>query len=307
MMTEKSINVRSMRIKPTKADHAFDIVNYILVGIAFLICAYPLVFVLSASVSNPTAVASGKMVLWPIGFNLDGYTKILQYTEIWTGYVNSMIIMGVGTIINLILTVLLAYPLSRSDFRGRGFIMGMITVTMFFSGGMIPSYLVVQKLHLLNSFWALILPVALSAWNVIITRTYFQTSIPAEIREAASIDGCNNTRYLLLIAIPLAKPILAVMALYYASSHWNSYFNALLYLSDEAKYPLQMVLRKIFILNNMSMDIISGDPEFVAQQKQLSELIKYGVIVVSSVPMLVLYPFIQKHFVKGVMVGSVKG
>ncbi|MEG2623970.1 MAG: carbohydrate ABC transporter permease [Clostridia bacterium] len=295
------------RIKPAKSDGVFDVINYLLLAVVFILCAYPLIFVLSASISDPTAVASGQMVLWPVKPTLDGYMKILQYGEIWRGYANTMVITLVGTLINLVMTVLFAYPLSRKDFRGRRAIMGVITVTMFFSGGMIPSYLVIRSLNLLDSIWALILPVALSAWNVIITRTYFETSIPPEMQEAASIDGCGNTRYLVAIVVPLSMPILAVMALYYSSAHWNSYFSALLYLSDEAKYPLQMVLRKIFILNNMSMDIISGDPELFAQQKQLSELIKYGVIVVSSLPMLALYPLIQKHFVKGVMVGSVKG
>ncbi|MEG1514965.1 MAG: carbohydrate ABC transporter permease [Clostridia bacterium] len=295
------------RIKPAKSDGVFDVINYLLLAVVFILCAYPLIFVLSASISDPTAVASGQMVLWPVKPTLDGYMKILQYGEIWRGYTNTMVITLVGTLINLVMTVLFAYPLSRKDFRGRRAIMGVITVTMFFSGGMIPSYLVIRSLNLLDSIWALILPVALSAWNVIITRTYFETSIPPEMQEAASIDGCGNTRYLVSIVVPLSMPILAVMALYYSSAHWNSYFSALLYLSDEAKYPLQMVLRKIFILNNMSMDIISGDPELFAQQKQLSELIKYGVIVVSSLPMLALYPLIQKHFVKGVMVGSVKG
>lgn len=295
------------RIKPAKSDGVFDVINYLLLAVVFILCAYPLIFVLSASISDPTAVASGQMVLWPVKPTLDGYMKILQYGEIWRGYANTMVITLVGTLINLVMTVLFAYPLSRKDFRGRRAIMGVITVTMFFSGGMIPSYLVIRSLNLLDSIWALILPVALSAWNVIITRTYFETSIPPEMQEAASIDGCGNTRYLVSIVVPLSMPILAVMALYYSSAHWNSYFSALLYLSDEAKYPLQMVLRKIFILNNMSMDIISGDPELFAQQKQLSELIKYGVIVVSSLPMLALYPLIQKHFVKGVMVGSVKG
>ena len=298
---------KGYRIRQTREDKLIDIVNYSLLGLICLICAYPLIFVLSASVSDPAAVASGQMYLFPVGLNLDGYAKILQYDEIWQGYANTLFITVVGTLINLAMTVLFAYPLSRADFKGRGILTGMITLTMFFSGGMIPSYLVVRSLGLLNSIWSLILPVALSAWNIIITRSYFQTSIPAELREAASIDGCGNSRYLVEIVVPLSRPILAVMALYYASAHWNSYFNALLYLSDEAKYPLQMVLRKIFILNNMSMDIISGDPELFVQQKQLSELIKYGVIVVSSLPMLVLYPFIQKHFVKGILVGSVKG
>ncbi len=296
---------RDNRIKPPRVDRVVDAVNYALLSVVLLIVAYPLIFVLSASVSDPQAVAAGKMVLWPVGLNFLGYEKILGFKNIWVGYRNTILYTITGTSINLVMTILFAFPLSRENFKARGILTLMITITMFFSGGMIPSYLVVKGLGLLNRIWAVLLPVALNTWNVIITRTYFQTNIPKELHEAAAIDGCNDTRFLLRIVIPLSMPVLAVMVLYYASGHWNSYFNAMLYLQDETRFPLQLFLRRIFIQNQL--DIISTDPQAILEQQRLAGLIKYCVIVVSTFPMLILYPFIQKHFVKGVMVGSVKG
>lgn len=308
MHTAKGYPVRSgaNRIKQPRVDTIFDIVNYAALALLLFLIAYPLLFVLSASVSDPQAVASGKVILWPVGFNLLGYKKILGYTSIWVGYRNTLFYAALGTAINLFMTVTLAFPLSRSDFKARGIINLMITITMFFSGGMIPSYLVVRSLGLINTVWAVMIPVALSTWNVIITRTNFQTNIPKELQEAAACDGCTNLRFLLSVVLPLSMPVLAVMVLYYASGHWNSYFNAMLYLQNERLFPLQLFLRRIFIQNE-TMDILTADPSAILEQQRLAGLIKYCIIVVATVPMLILYPFIQKHFVKGVMVGSIKG
>lgn len=297
---------KANRIKPPRTDRIVDIINYVLLTIIMMVIAYPIVFIVSASISDPQAVTSGKMVLWPVGANLLGYKKILSYTNIWIGYRNTLIYTVIGTIINLFMTITFAYPLSRERFKARGALNLMITITMFFSGGMIPSFLVVKGLGLIDKPLAVLLPVALSTWNVIITRTYFQTNIPLELQEAASIDGCSNTRFLISIVIPLSMPVLAVMVLYYASGHWNAYFNAMLYLQNEKLFPLQLFLRRIFIKNEI-MDIISADPAAILEQQKLAGLIKYCIIVVSTLPMLILYPFIQKHFIKGVMVGSIKG
>lgn len=302
----KPAKASSNRIRSPRVDMVFDVINYALLFVILVVIAYPILFMLSASVSDPHAVATGKVVLWPVGFNTLGYQKILGYTNIWIGYRNTIFYTVLGTSINLIMTVLLAFPLSREDFKARKPLILMMTITMFFSGGMIPSFLVVRGLGMIDKIWAVLLPGALSTWNVIITRTYFQSNIPKELQEAAAIDGCTNTKFLLKVVLPLSMPVLAVMVLYYASGHWNSYFSAMLYLQNPKMFPLQLFLRRIFILNE-TMDILSADPAAILEQQKLAGLIKYCIIVVSTVPMLILYPFIQKHFVKGVMVGSIKG
>lgn len=247
---------------------------------------------------------SGSVWLWPVDINIEGYKAVFSNESIWNGYLNTIIYTGLGTAINIILTLMLAYPLSRKDFIGGKLIMMLVTFTMIFNGGIIPTYLVVKNLGMINTVWAMVIPTGLTAYNTIITRTFLRQNIPDELFEAAKIDGCTNIRFITSIVLPLSKSIIAVIGLFYAVMHWNSYFKALIYLRDEMKYPLQLVLRQILIQNqtNEMMDVASQ-----SKGEYLEALLKYGVIVVSIVPMLIVYPFVQKYFVKGVMVGSLKG
>ncbi len=291
-------------IRPTRTDRLFDAINTFLLALVLLVVAYPLYFVVCASFSDPLAVSGGEVLFAPVRFTLAGYKKILEYSLIWIGYRNTIFYTALGTFISLFLVVTLSYPLSRKDFKLRNLLTVMIAVTMFFSGGMIPTYLVVKKLGMLNTIWSIVLPGAIAANWIIITRTFFQT-IPADLTEAAAIDGCTNFKAFYYIILPLSKAILAVIGLYAASGLWNGYFSAMLYLRDNKKYPLQLFLRQILLLNDMSNADISSDS--LADEQYLAELIKYGVIIVSSLPMMVVYPMIQKYFVKGVMIGSIKG
>lgn len=278
-----------------------------LLGLLTVLIIYPLIYVISASFSDPLQVAAGHVILWPVSPTLDNYMQVFKNDGLMSGYRNSLIIMTIGTALNLGMTVLAAYPLSRKILWGKGFIMKMITFTMFFSGGLIPTYLLIGKtLKMMNSWSALIIPGAISVYNMIIMRTYFISSIPYEIQEAAEIDGASHFGILFRVMLPLSGPILAVIGLYYAVGHWNSYFSALLYISEEAKQPLQLFLRKVLVLNSAQsiMDMASDE---AARQAMRAETIKYSVIVLSSLPMLIIYPFVQKFFVKGVMIGSVKG
>lgn len=295
------------RIGQPLADRVFDAFNIILMLILLVVFVWPLLFVLSASFSDPSAVWTGKMWGIPVGFNLDCYREILFYEDIWTGYANTIFYTVLGTSINLVMTVCAAYPLSRKDFLPRNFLMVMFMITMYFGGGLIPTYLVVQNLGMINTFWAMVIPNAVSVFNIIITRTFFQTNIPESLREAAELDGANTAQFLIRIVLPLSTPILAVMALYYGVGHWNSYFNALIYLNDVDKFPLQMFLRDILIQNQVDLNMVGLDPSQAEAKQQLAQTIKYGVIVVASVPVLCFYPFVQKYFVKGVMIGAVKG
>lgn len=286
-------------------DKIFNTIVNILAALILVVVLYPLIFIVSASFSDPALVLNGEVLLWPKQVTLDAYRNVLQNDQIWNGYLNSIIYAVVGTIINLIMTTLAAYPLSRPDVPGRGFFMFIITLTMFFGGGLIPTYLLVKNLGMVNTMWALIVPGAIATYNLIVMRTYFQTSIPWEIQEAALIDGCSNWRLLTSIILPLSKPILAVMVLFYAVGHWNSYFSALIYLGDKDLYPLQLVLREILMISQS--DAVDGGNVGLESKVLLAESIKYVVIIVSSLPVLVMYPFVQKHFVKGVMIGSIKG
>ncbi|MBV6715054.1 carbohydrate ABC transporter permease [Paenibacillus chitinolyticus] len=287
-------------------EKAFDWAVYALLSLVSLIVLYPLVFVLIASFSSPEAVMRGEVWLWPKGITWMGYTKIFQNNEILTGYLNTIVYTVVGTAINLILSVAAAYPLSRKDFAGRNAISALMVFTMFFSGGMVPSYLLVKNLGMLNTMWALIIPGAVSVYNIIIMRTFFQSSIPGEMQEAASIDGCSNLGILWKIVLPLSMPIIAVMILFYSVGHWNSYFSGLMYLTDRDKYPLQLFLREILIQGQMQEMLGVGDDSH-ARNVMEGEAIKYAVVIVANLPVLMLYPFLQRYFVKGVMIGSVKG
>lgn len=286
-----------------------DWVASLLGGIVLVLTLYPLIYVLSASFSDPVSVTTGKVTLLPVQPTLDGYATIFQYGPIWLGYRNTLFYTIVGTLINMAVTLPCAYALSRRDFVGRNVLSIFFAFTMFFSGGLIPTYLVVKQLKMLNTMWALLLPTAMSVWNMIIARTYFQNSIPAGLEEAATIDGCSNLKLFFQIILPLSQPIIAVLILYYAVGHWNEYFNALIYLNDQNIYPLQLILRNILLLDQM-FDMMDSDPE--ARQEmmrllQMKESMKFGIIVLSTLPVMVLYPFLQKFFVKGVMIGAIKG
>lgn len=295
------------RKKVSNQDRIFDVVIMLFLTFTLIVVSYPLIYVISASFSNPDALIYGKVWLFPVGFSFDGYVAVLNYKSVWTGYANTIINASIGTFINVLLTIVFAYPLARKDLVGRNVVMFFVTLTMFLSGGLIPSYLLMQDLGLINSRWSLIFPTAISAWNLILTRTFIQTSIPQEIYDSADIDGCGNVKFLWSMVIPLSKSILAVITLYYAVTHWNAYFNAMIYLRDEKLYPLQLVLRNILIENQLLAGSADVDVEAALQRERMAELLKYALIIVSSLPLMVMYPFVQKHFVKGVMVGSVKG
>ncbi|MGO4109113.1 carbohydrate ABC transporter permease [Paenibacillus sp. YAF4_2] len=287
-----------------RGERLFNVVVCALAAIIIVIVLYPLLFVVSASVSDPARVLSGEVWLLPKSVTAEAYTEIFHNKEVWLGYRNTIVYTVVGTVINIIMTILAAYPLSRPDLPGRKILMLFITLTMFFSGGLIPTYLLVKDLGMVDTMWSLIVPGAISTYNLIVMRTYFQSSIPWEIQEAAHIDGCSNWRLLLNIILPLSKPILAVMILFYAVAHWNSFFNALIYMRDESHYPLQLVLREILMFSQSA----AADGTVGLEDKiLLAESIKYAIIIVSSLPVWIMYPFVQRHFVKGVMIGSIKG
>lgn len=299
-------------MKESKWDKIFLGSVYIYLSIALIVVLYPLIYILSASISSPQQVNSGAMWLFPKEITWAGYQLVFENPKIWNGYLNTIVYTGIGTLLNLAVTLPAAYALSRSDLVGRQLFLGFILFTMFFTGGLVPTYLVVRNLGLINTMGALILPVAASVWNIIVARTFFQTTIPKELQEAAYMDGCTNLKLFVRIILPLSAPIIAVMALFYGVSHWNSYFPALIYLNDESKYPLQMVLRQILVLQEMTAETtgaaISGDAARAMSSKaETASLIKYGVIVVSTLPIVALYPFLQRYFVQGVMIGSVKG
>ena len=294
------------KMKKISKEKIFDIINVFLLFIILIIILYPLIYVVSASFSDAQQVIAGNIRLLPIDFTTESYQSVFKNENIFRSFINTVTVTIFGTLLNLVLTTLAAYPLSRKDLKGRDKIMIFITITMFFSGGIIPTYLVVQKLGLINHLSALILPGAISSYNLIIMRTFFQSSIPYELQESAFIDGCSNTRTLLSIILPLSAPILAVIALYYAVAHWNAYFNAMLYLTERELYPLQMILKEILIQSQMS-EMMDMNADSLYRQAMLGETIKYAVVVVSSIPMLIIYPFIQKFFVKGIMIGAVKG
>ncbi|GIQ64492.1 sugar ABC transporter permease [Paenibacillus cisolokensis] len=277
-----------------------------LLTLVCIVVLYPLVFVLVASFSSPDAVMRGEVWLWPKDLTWVGYRKIIQNNEILTGYANTLLYTAVGTTINLLLSIAAAYPLSRKDLFGRNAISAMLVLTMFFSGGMVPTYLLVKDLGMLNTMWALIVPGAVSVYNVLIMRTFFQNGIPYEMQEAAAIDGCTNIGMLIRIVLPLSMPVIAVMILFYSVGHWNAYFSALMYLTDRDKYPLQLILREILIQGQMQEMQGVGD-NVHAETVMQGEAIKYAVVIVANLPVLLLYPFLQKYFVKGVMIGAVKG
>ena len=293
-------------VRLSRSDLAFVIVNTTLLSLVLVSVLYPLVFVVSSSFSSTTAVVSGRVWLWPVEPSLQGYKAVFQNKQVWTGYANSAYYMVFGTVINVFFTILAAYPLSRKDFYGRGLVMALFTFTILFNGGLIPTYLLVRSLKMLNTRWAMLIPNAIIVFNVIVTRTYFQTTIPDELLEASQLDGCNDFRFISSVVVPLSGPIIAVITLWYAVVHWNSYFWALIFLKSARLYPLQIILRNILIMNQVGADMLM-DVELTEKLQGMVELLKFSLIVVASVPVLSLYPFVQRFFVKGVMIGSIKG
>ncbi|WNQ10643.1 carbohydrate ABC transporter permease [Paenibacillus aurantius] len=298
--------MESTAIRESRSDRIFTVINYTVLSLFLLIILYPLVYVVSASISDADAVIAGEVWLWPVRPTLDGYTAVFRHKLIWSGFANSIMYTAAGTLVNVVMTILAAYPLARKDFYGKNLFMFLFVFTMMFSGGLIPTYLVVKDLGLLNTTWAMILPGALAIWNMIVTRTYFQTTIPDELLEASQLDGCNDFRFVWSIVLPLSGPIIAVIALFYAVGHWNSYFSALMYLKSQSLYPLQLVLREILVQNEVDASMLIDVAE-QAKREGLRELLKFSLIVVATVPLLIVYPFVQKYFVKGIMIGSLKG
>lgn len=288
------------------ADRVFNIVNYVILTVFLIAVAYPLIYTLSASFSDPSAVISGQMWLWPVDLTLDGYRAVFANDRILIGFRNSIFYTVAGTAFSVALTILAAYPLSRRDLAGRNLIMFLFVFTLLFNGGLIPTYLIVRATGMLDTVWALIVPAALSVYNMIITRTFFQTTIPDELLEAAQIDGCSDFRFVRDVVIPLSGPIIAVNALFYAVGQWNAYFNALIYLTSPALFPLQLILREILVQNQVDMSTMA-DVSTILQRQNIRDLLKYSLIVVATAPVLIIYPFVQKHFVRGVLIGSLKG
>ena len=296
----------------TKSNHkregnlGFHIFNYIFLGILLLLVAYPIYFVLIASISHPSAVSTGQVILAPKRLTLEGYKAVFLDDSIMTGYKNSLIYTVLGVLFSVSTTILAAYALSRRDMPGRKVFMMLIVFTMYFGGGMIPTYIVVNNLKLTNTMWALIFPGMIVPYNLIVARTFFESSIPSELRESAYLDGCSEINFFKDIALPLSKAIIAIMVLFYGVAQWNTYFNAMIYIRPQEMYPLQLVLRNILIENQISQEMME-DAQQAALQMERAGLIKYVSIIVSAAPLMILYPFIQKYFVKGVLIGSVKG
>ena len=294
------------KIKLSTGEKVFYAVAYTIIALLILAVAYPLIYIVSASFSSATAVSSGKVVLWPVEPSLKGYETVFHYPSIWRSYGNTIFYTVTATMLNIAMTLICAYPLARKGLPHKGFFTFLFSFTMMFSGGMIPSYLLMRDLHLLNTRWALILPGAMAVYQMVVTRTFIQSTIPTELLEATQVDGCSDFRFFFQFVLPLSKAVIAVIALQYAIAHWNDYFHAFLYLSNDELYPLQITLRKILIMSQIANSEID-DPELAAAMVGMADLMKYALIVVASAPIMCIYPFIQKYFVQGVMIGSLKG
>ncbi|MFW6212641.1 MAG: carbohydrate ABC transporter permease [Spirochaetota bacterium] len=291
----------------TRGDKIFDTVNLVLLLLFLFVIIYPLYFVLVASLTDPRLIYDNPILLLPRGFTLESYRTVFNNQDIWTGYGNTLLYTSLGTVINIVFTILAAYPLSRSDLAGRGPLSLIIVFTMFFNGGLIPTYLVIRNLGMLNTIWAMVVPNAINVYNMVIMRTYFQTRIPGELNDSARIDGCSNLQTLARIVLPLSTPIIAVMVLFYSVWHWNSYFDALIYLSDRDRFPLQLFLREILVQSEVESMLTLAMDEGYGRRMVMREGLKYAVVVVSSLPMLILYPLLQRSFKAGILVGALKG
>ncbi|GGE01463.1 carbohydrate ABC transporter permease [Paenibacillus nasutitermitis] len=299
-------------MRETQFDRIFYIANYLVLSIVMLAILYPLYFIVIASISDPELVSTGNVWIIPKGLNVEGYQNVFKNDIIWTGYANTIIYTILGTAVNLVVTVMCAYALSRKHLPGKGILMGVFVLTMFFGGGLIPSYILIKSLGLIDTRAALIIPAAMSVFNMIITRTFFQSTIPDEIHEASKMDGSSEWHTFIRIGLPLSAPIIAVMALFYGVGHWNQYFSALLFIYDQKLYPLQLVLRNILVLNqqlNMDFSSVRSTDEInvLVRQANMAESMKYALVFIASFPVLAAYPFVQKHFVRGALIGSLKG
>ncbi len=295
----------SIKRQVTWNDLIFNIILYGMSIIILLIVIYPLYFIVIASFSNPTEVANGKVWFVPSQFTVDGYKEIMRHSELWTGYRNTIVYTVLGTVTGLAVNIPAAYALSRRDLVGRKLITFFFIFTMFFNGGLIPTYFTIRDFGLYDTFWVMVLPFSVAVYHIIIARTFFDSSLPQGILDAAQIDGCGNLRFFFQIALPLSKAVLAVIALYTAVSQWNAYFNALVYIRNEDLKPLQLVIRNILITNQAMAG--TGDGLAAQEARRLSELMKYAVIIISTVPIMCVYPFVQKYFSQGVMIGAIKG
>ena len=293
------------RVRSQRSDVVFNIILYTVCALLLLIVLYPLWFIVIASLSDPSAVASGHVWVLPVGFTLDGYAELLKQTNVWVGYRNTIAYTLVGTLIALAVNIPAAYALSRKDLVGRKVLMGLYAFTMFFSGGLIPTFLTVQQFHLYNTFWVMVLPFSVSVYNIIVARTFFQNSLPGELWDAAQVDGCGNLRFFFTMALPLSKAVISVIALWTAVGQLNTNFNALIYIRDSNLHPLQLIMRNILITNQSFAALGTGEAAIIAMRK--ANLVRYSMIIVSTVPIMCVYPFIQKYFDQGVMIGSVKG
>jgi len=306
IVTKSVIKSRKSNIKDPVEDKILYAITYTIVFLFVLTILYPIIFVISASFSSPIAVGTGQVILWPVDPGLDGYKAVFSHKRILTSFRNTIFYTSVGTFINVALTLITAYPLSRPNLQWKKFYMFLFVFTMFFSGGLIPTYILMTQIGFVNTIWSMLIPGALSIYNMIVVRTFIMSNIPNELLESAKIDGCSDIRYLFSIVIPLSKAVIAVITLFYAVGHWNSYFSALIYLNNPKLYPLQLVLRDILIHNEIASNEFKS-LDFMAAKQNLADLLKYSLIVVSSVPIIALYPFVQKYFIQGVMIGSLKG
>ena len=295
----------AQKIKDSASDKAFHLTVYGAAILVLIVIIYPLWFIIISSFSDPSAVSGGYVWFYPVGFTLDGYKELFNHPDIWTGYLNTILYTLAGTLIGLAVNVTAAYSLSRRDLVGRRALMIFFLITMFFSGGLIPTYLTIQDFHLYNTFLVMVLPFSVSVYNIIVARTFFMTSLSPDLWDAAQIDGCGNLRYFFTMVLPLSKALISVLALWIAVGHWNSYFNALIYLRDQWRLPLQLILRNILITNAMQAGLNTGEAAQI--QLRLANILRYSVIIVSTVPLMCIYPFVQKHFNQGVMIGAVKG
>jgi multiple sugar transport system permease protein/putative aldouronate transport system permease protein len=290
----------------SRSDKFFYFAIFVILTLFFFAVLYPCIFVLSASFSSGQAVQSGRVVLFPVDPTIEGYRTVFNTSSVWIGFRNSLFYTLVATTFNLIMTMTTAYCLSRSDVPGRNIIMLLFTFTMFFNGGMIPTYMLIRSLGMLNTPWALIVPGAIGVYNMIIAKTFIQSSIPLELLDAAKIDGCSDIGYYVRIVLPLSQAIIAVLILFYGVGHWNAYFNAMIYLHNKNLYPLTIFLREILMASQIDPGTVQ-DPELQMRLAESAAVIKYALIIVTMVPVIMIYPFVQKYFIKGVMIGSVKG
>jgi len=298
--------MKKKKIRRRSSDRIFIGGCTVVLGIAALVVLIPLINIVSSSFSDPAAVSAGRVWLWPVKFTLQSYENVLKYDAVWLGYRNTIFYTVFGTIMNVAITLMCAFPLAQKTFSGRKFVSKMLTFTMIFGGGMIPNFLLVKELKMMNTIWAVLIPSLMSAYNVIITRNFIETNLSGELEDAARVDGCSPIKYFTHFVLPLSKSIIAVITMYYAVGHWNSYFSAFLYLNDRELYPLQLFLRDILVNSQFDNSIID-DPEMAEVVQSAAESLKYSIIVIATAPLMCVYPLVQKYFVRGIMVGSVKG